>query len=205
METTALVAPWGKKRRMSLGLLEGGGSHPSARDIVKPSAESYASIANLKQTNAFADIDVKAKNTPESVTTTVESLSTHLASLGSTEIDKARAFFTWIATHITYDVEAMNSGHHPDQRSAHVLKTRLAVCEGYSNLFYDLARYGGFKDSVWTIGGWATGSAFDESMRVQSENTAHAWNAIKINNEYVRPSLDSFSRLQAGLTTFSSF
>lgn len=139
----------------------------------------------LKQ-GSFDAIDQLAFNTPEDFTSSVQTLASYLVSLGETDIQKIRALFAWIASHIAYDVEAYISGQYTDQTAATVLKKRKAVCEGYSNLFYELARSSGFKDRVWIVAGWATGSAFDETLRGQSNDTAHAWNAVKIDNEFVR-------------------
>lgn len=52
-ETVALVAPWGKGRRKFLGILESGGVNPPAQEIIRPSAESYKKIADMKSNGAL--------------------------------------------------------------------------------------------------------------------------------------------------------
>ncbi|MEO5990641.1 MAG: transglutaminase-like domain-containing protein, partial [Ferruginibacter sp.] len=58
--------------------------------------------------------------------------------------DRARAYYTWIALNISYDVDhlnelnlmqlfSVNMSANYSQKSTEVLKSKKAVCEGYSN------------------------------------------------------------------------
>lgn len=62
--------------------------------------------------------------------------------------DRARAYYTWIALNISYDVEHLdelnlmqmfnvNRATSTNQKPPEVLKNKKAVCEGYSNLMVD--------------------------------------------------------------------
>ena len=48
---------------------------------------------------------------------------------------RIRSFYTWIASHIEYDIQAYITGNTGDQSAEKTFRTRLGVCAGYSNLF----------------------------------------------------------------------
>jgi hypothetical protein len=95
---------------------------------------------------------------------------------------KVRAIFSWIARHISYDVDLFESGGTTDASPQKVLNTRKAVCEGYANLFRAMALEAGF--TCWKIGGQVTGSSFISGMDSSDSDTAHAWNALQIHGQY---------------------
>ncbi len=86
-----------------------------------------------------------------------------------------------VAVNIKYDAASFWSGNLPEQDYETVLKTGLAVCEGYSNTLERFLDVLGFKNQI--VHGYARGvgtSLLDES-ELESN---HAWNMVKISNEY---------------------
>jgi hypothetical protein len=102
--------------------------------------------------------------------------------------EKVRAFYTWTATHIDYDVDLMRrmeevqkmkSGltFSSSQSADSVFLKRKAVCEGYSNLMKKFCEASYI--SCQLIPGYT---------KYQNETTEtnlfHAWNAVKIDGEW---------------------
>ncbi|HEY5744696.1 MAG TPA: transglutaminase domain-containing protein [Chryseolinea sp.] len=130
---------------------------------------------------AFDRLDKYARNTPEKYSNRLQDLAAYLATPAQNDLEKARLAYTWIATHIRYDADAYNTGVYKDEFSAAaVLKRRTAVCEGYSTLFKELTRR--MHLEVEKITGYAKGYGLKEAARFSDTN--HAWNAVKINNEW---------------------
>lgn len=117
------------------------------------------------------------------------------------EEEKARAIFYWIATNVKYDVKAYFS-QRSDRPVAYsfksqeeklakqrqfkldlalnTLKSKKAVCQGYTALFDHLAELANLE-SVTVTGTSKTNPAQIGKLPGASD---HAWNAIKINGEW---------------------
>lgn len=80
-----------------------------------------------------------------------------------------------------YDIKALNNNSIGDQSSKHVLDSRLAVCEGYAELFNSLSHAMGLnsvKISGFSKGlGYSVGDELPDSIN-------HAWNAVKIDGDW---------------------
>lgn len=85
------------------------------------------------------NIDVDAASIPEVNCASVDALASYIKQHFSSDTDRVRAIYVWVANHISYDVKRFNDRDKnpdaPPQTSANVLSTRSAVCQGYSNLF----------------------------------------------------------------------
>ena len=61
-----------------------------------------------------------------------------------------------------------------------VLRNRVGVCQGYSNLFNELAKLAGLESAVVT--GYAKGISYTPGERFSQTN--HAWNAVRVDGEW---------------------
>lgn len=130
--------------------------------------------------NTFATLDDYARNTPEDSAKDIHVLAAYLIKPAKNDLEKARVLFAWIATHIKYDVYAFTSGNPGDCSAANVLKRRRTVCEGYSNLYKELATLTGLQAE--RIDGYGKGYGYKEGQAFHRTN--HSWNAIKLDNEW---------------------
>ncbi|CAJ0626428.1 16474_t:CDS:2 [Entrophospora sp. SA101] len=126
----------------------------------------------------FSTVDEYARETPESNTHSIRSLSHYLTSVWDDPLYKLRAIFVWVADNITYDTESLKS-----QNGKDILKSRKAVCAGYSELFNDLAVDSGLD--TFRISGAAKGAGYTVGSPIVSAEYAHAWNCVKYNGEYL--------------------
>ncbi|MCW3127709.1 MAG: transglutaminase domain protein [Bacteroidetes bacterium] len=130
---------------------------------------------------AFRYVDSIATYPPVGLTNATDSIAAYLLRSCTTDMEKARAAFTWVAHHISYDDEAYNSGKHPDQSATNVLKIHRAVCEGYANLYKSLCEAMGL-DAV-KISGYAKGYSYNDGDHFSKTN--HAWNAVKVDGRWI--------------------
>jgi len=91
----------------------------------------------------------------------------------TTNIEKARAIFVWIAENIAYDTSYKVTS--PEQS----LKHRKGVCQAYSELFKKFGEVAGLE--VVVIPGDAKQFNYKKSSDLSNEG--HAWNAFKCNNQ----------------------
>lgn len=131
----------------------------------------------------FSQVDAHARNTPDSKTKTVQDLSQYLTKKFSTEQEKVRAIYVWIAENIKYNLSTIDEDNKlsieqkkKKQLPDRVLKSRRAICEGYSNLFYEMCRLSGIHAEM------VTGLTKDTDGRLNE--IPHAWNIVKVDGEW---------------------
>ncbi len=126
--------------------------------------------------DAIADVHALAA-TPQNEQS-LQALAVYLTESATTDRRKAREVYRWIADRVAYDAESFFAGRKTNQSAEAVFKTRLGVCEGYSNLFGHLCKLAGLK--TVQIGGC---SAFTDDKQKDS-NPLHGWNAVFIDDAW---------------------
>jgi len=92
---------------------------------------------------------------------------------------KAKVLHDWICDNIAYDAEMYFSGRITSQEYDAVLKKRLAVCSGYTNLMNEMCRLAGIESIG--INGFSKGFGYTGKI---GRDTDHAWNAVRINGKW---------------------
>lgn len=138
-------------------------------------------IVRSETAKPFELIDKIALHVPKEAEVSLDALADYFNTVCKTDLDKARAVYIWLTKNIKYDDEGYNNRLKKGDYSAEgVLKSRIAVCEGFSNLYYSLGKKLNLqieKVSGYSKGyGYKTGTSF--------KKTDHAWNIIKIGNEW---------------------
>lgn len=151
----------------------------------------FTSISTLAQN--LEKVDSIVKLYPRTYSNTFR-LSQRILKDFSTEHDKARAIFTWIAFNISYDVEFYQkltenssftyNGNTDEEINNQIIKEvlfkRKAVCDGYSKLFDKLAKEVGLETQI-VIG---IAKIQESEIGVQNLPVNHAWNSVKIDGEW---------------------
>ncbi|OMF61560.1 hypothetical protein BK139_06900 [Paenibacillus sp. FSL R5-0490] len=110
------------------------------------------------------------------------------------DYQKVKAIHDWVSQNISYDYERFqNKTAAPYQSALTVLNTRIAVCEGYSNLTASLLRSLGIKTKVVAgLGAFRSPGyeQFEDSPGINIHDSAfddsrHAWNEAYVNNRWV--------------------
>ncbi|MEI6683992.1 MAG: transglutaminase domain-containing protein [Bacteroidota bacterium] len=97
----------------------------------------------------YRHADAVALSTPDSVGRSIVALSSYFGANLHTVRDLTRAFYTWTATSIDYDVKNMFSFRPKDDPQSIVsraLLDRKAVCQGYSGVFHELCDKAGIEN-----------------------------------------------------------
>lgn len=126
----------------------------------------------------------------------LDSLAKMLVAPYTADAEKARAIFSWIAQHISYNIFVLKGSRQnvhtmyqvllpadtafewklADEMTAlKVLRKRIAVCDGYAKLFKSLCDYAGLRSQIIT--GYATCNEREKKFR-----TNHSWNAVLIDS-----------------------
>ena len=140
-------------------------------------ASEYDTLATLD----YSRPDSLAENAPLEATLSMSALVAHLTQGEPKELFRFRAIFRWITLNINYDVQSAMTGRFKDNSSSAVLQSRLAVCEGYSNLFRDLCRIAQIECEL--IKGYGKGFNYKIGQKILKPE-GHAWNAVKINGKW---------------------
>jgi transglutaminase-like putative cysteine protease len=103
----------------------------------------------------------------------IKQLAIALTNPWKTEAEKVRAIFKWMDYNIKYDYQGLETGKWTTE-PVEVLTKKVAVCQGYSELFSALCDAIGIRNKL--IVGVAKKSANDFP--------GHAWNAVCINKKW---------------------
>lgn len=96
-------------------------------------------------------------------------------------LEKARVLFTWLHHNISYDVAGFFAKSVPAQDPGSTLRSGLAVCAGYAELFAVLALHSGLEAVV--VSGHGKGYGHSDNPNARYEGN-HAWNAVKLAPDY---------------------
>lgn len=106
----------------------------------------------------------------------------------STQPDRVRAYYTWIALNISYDVEYLNSLNYMQlfslnnlssagQKASTVFSSKKAVCEGYANLMEEFCKASGI--SCFMVPGYV------KLPTGEIPELMHAWNVLRVDSAWV--------------------
>jgi transglutaminase-like putative cysteine protease len=138
-------------------------------------------FAELDHYSLFKSVDDYARSTPLIVESEIKSLSNHLTEPYKDTLKKIRSIYVWVTDRITYDVYGLSNYSYILSLPEMVLKTRTAVCQGYSELFCALCDSAGIPCKI--ISGYGKGSGYSVGQSIADE-TNHAWNVVKINSKW---------------------
>lgn len=114
--------------------------------------------------------------------TSLPSLALALTEPFPSALEKARVLFTWLHHNISYDVTAFFGNAIPAQDPRSTLRSGLAVCAGYAELFAALAFHAGLEAVV--VMGHGKGYGHSSNPDAPYEPKGHAWNAVKLAPDY---------------------
>lgn len=125
-----------------------------------------------------------SKSSPDA---TFDSITAFVNNNFQTQEDRSRAYYTWIALNISYDVERLNELNlmkmfsvnrvtSIGQKTNDVLKNKKAVCEGYSNLMVDFCKASSIP--CFLVCGYV------KTPEGNIPEILHAWNVLRIDSAW---------------------
>lgn len=147
--------------------------------LMSTSANTEAHPGNTRNTaGIFAETDATVAKIDATKFTDYGQLVAFIARKYKDDLNITRGIYTWIATNINYDQQAYHDAHLVgSQNAADVWKDRLAVCEGYANLFKAMCSAAGIESRM--IKGYARDMA-DHQFNFPN----HAWNSVMIEGKW---------------------
>jgi transglutaminase/protease-like cytokinesis protein 3 len=151
---------------------------------------------HFSYSQSYTTVDDAIANYPKSFASP-EKLAEKIKADFTTEEEKARAIFTWIALNIHYDLKSYYSQSSNPQiaysfsseeerlnkeqkfrrdSAAKLLRTKKGVCQDYASLFHTLCELVGLK--CMTIAG--TSKTVLNHIGKLPKASDHAWNAVKV-------------------------
>lgn len=128
--------------------------------------------------NEYAAIDKKAMAIPTEQTHTEKDVAAYINANFSTDAEKVRAAYIWVATTLQYDVEnmfAINFSDNKEDRLARAFAVHKGVCIDYANIFTDLCNLCGVKSYV--VSGY-------NQVKGYSDYISHAWSVVLLDGEW---------------------
>ncbi len=127
----------------------------------------------------YAAVDKRALQIPLSLTSNTDDLAKYFISNFSSDSQRARAIFVWVASNLEYDIENMyeiDVSAKPADKIQKTLKTRKGVCINYALLFEEISKKANLNAVV--IEGYTRQAGTTELI-------PHAWNAVFVDNEWL--------------------
>lgn len=128
----------------------------------------------------FEKIDRHARQAPASAEKSLDTLGNYLASAAENDLERARAIFIWMTSRLRYHYN-YSDRQRVSESPEDVLKSRSAVCSGFSNLFVELAKRAGLEAVV--INGLAKGYGYRVGEPL-NRRSRHSWNGVKIGGQW---------------------
>ncbi len=157
----------------------------------------YFTIVSL-QAQDYALVDARVSQYPSSFGS-AEALATQIQKDFSSDKERVRAIYTWLATNIAYDMDEYLNGERlirfqyrtqqelQEKQNAireysitNTLNDNKAVCEGFAQTFKKVCELMGIRSLF--IEGYSKVSVNDIGRNPSIGD--HAWNAVKIDNEW---------------------
>ena len=128
------------------------------------------------QTADFRRVDDLALRIPDSQTRTTREIAVYITSNFSSQTDRSRAIFVWVATTIQYDVDnmfAINFYQNTDEIIKEALSGRKGVCQHFAELYSAIANQSGIK--TYVVAGYTKQNGSVDYL-------PHAWCASQIDS-----------------------
>ena len=129
-----------------------------------------------EKTGDFRRVDELALRIPESQTKSTEEISGYITSNFTSQSDRSRAIFAWVATSVQYDVDNMftiNFYQGADEIIKEALSRRKGVCQHFAELYSAIANQSGLKTFV--VSGYTKQNGSVDYL-------PHAWCASQIDS-----------------------
>jgi hypothetical protein len=137
-------------------------------------------VARTQEERDYRKIDRHARRAPDELQQDLPALAAYLSEGAADDFERVRAFFYWIAGHITYDEEAFREERRRINRSIEdILRRQRAVCTGYAQLFQAMCREAAISCEV--VEGYSKGTL---TTSPDLNKPDHAWNAVYLDKKW---------------------
>lgn len=139
----------------------------------------FAALAQFNNAS-WSNVDRHALAAPAHLESNTHKLGAYLGEPFTDQASKLRAVFRWVTDRMQYDTDSFRRGRQNSQTAQQALSARVATCDGFSNLFEELAKHAGAP--VVTVIGYAKDALHQKGEGFAETN--HAWNLAEINGRW---------------------
>lgn len=128
--------------------------------------------------NEYAAVDKKALQIPTAQAQDITGIAKYINDNFTTEENKARAAFIWVASNLKYDVDnmyAINFYEKTEDRVAKTFHTHKGICVDYATIFNAICNQCGIQSFV--VSGYTKQNGVADYL-------AHAWCVAYLNNDW---------------------
>ncbi len=140
----------------------------------------FTAFAQFNTAN-WSSVDRHALAVPAPIESDPQKLGRYLGEPFSDQASKLRAVYAWVTDRMQYDTDSYRRGQEKHQTAQQALSARVATCEGFSNLFEDLAKHAGVP--VVTVIGYVKDALHQKGEGFAKTN--HAWNLVQLNGRWL--------------------
>ncbi len=138
----------------------------------------YACIIHAQNNDEYSNADRIALSIPSSETLTTAAIAAYICSHVTTDAEKVRAAYVWVAANIRYSTDSLHyviliEDH--DQLIINSLRRKKGVCENFAAILNDICKKCGLHSFV--VEGYT-------KQNNAMDNTAHAWCIVYVNNAW---------------------
>ncbi|HEX8333365.1 MAG TPA: transglutaminase domain-containing protein, partial [Segetibacter sp.] len=121
--------------------------------------------------------DKLALQIPQQQTYSTTGISSYVKNNFASDSERVRALFVWVANNINYDVEKVRLKKVQERTTVEdVLKTRMAICQGYAELLIALNKECNINSILV--------SGYTKQQNGSISELPHAWVAAEVNNNW---------------------
>lgn len=131
----------------------------------------FSGVKHPSYDSGYAAIDEYVRGLSIPVSASYKDAAKKICAKSTTDIQKARAIFTWVASNIKYDVY-FNSATCYDADGT--WKQRSGVCQGYALLYNELAKAAGLNAE------YVRGFSKNNSYKFGDEFGSHGWSLVHL-------------------------
>ncbi|MES2431903.1 MAG: transglutaminase domain-containing protein [Bacteroidota bacterium] len=135
-----------------------------------------SSVTAFSQKNSLSNVDEYVQTLGSFDTLNMGTISAIVTRKFSTNLEKSRAIFCWIANNITFDLKAAKNNNNEKSTSDIILKTRKANSMGYATLFQDMCSVA--KIRCLTVDGYVKNNI--EEIIEKPDEFNHTWAVIQL-------------------------
>ncbi len=128
----------------------------------------------------FQELDQYAASVPEAYEKDLDMLVRYLVQPAQNKLERTRLVFRWIAHHVSYDDHGYNTGHYGNLSAEGVFRSRMAVCQGFSELFKIMGEKAGLD--IVLVTGYSKGISYRSGQSF--DDTNHAWNLVYLDRQW---------------------
>ena len=153
----------------------------------------YIPCCIAQEADEYIFTDRTARQIPDSASVSIDRLAIYINTHFQTNVQKVRAAYNWVTTHIKYDKDSMyaiNWASTAESKITVAMRRRKGVCENFASIFTGIVKLCGIRSYVV--------DGYTKQQGLINKN-GHSWSAVELGLQwfFCDPTWDESYKLQA--------